>query len=267
VTTYRPRPVVGLTAYRQTTSWWSWEADAALVPGTYLDVVDAAGGQAVLIPPGRRAGTATDPTPAEAGTATGPAEQFGRVLDALDCLVLTGGGDLDAASYGQRAEPQTDGVNRDRDELELGLVQAALSADVPVLAVCRGMQVLNVALGGDLRQHLPEPVGSAHRPRPGAFAPVLVITEPSTMVGDLFGERIEVQCSHHQALATLGRGLKVTARSADGIIEAVELPGHRFVVGVQWHPEEVRDARLFEALVAAAEATAGRSTVSVRSRR
>ncbi len=264
VASSRPRPLIGLTSYRQTTSWWSWERDAALVPGSYLDVVEVAGGQPLLIPPSRTRVPDDDPQ-GGAGPTAGPVSGFERVLAALDGLVLTGGGDVAPGRFGQRADPHTDGADRDRDELELGLVQAALAADLPVLAVCRGLQVLNVALGGDLVQHLPEPAGSVHRPRPGVFGPVRVTTEPSSTVRRLIGESAEVQCSHHQAIAALAPGLVVTATSTDGVVEAVELPGHRFVIGVQWHPEEVGDSRLFEALVAAARSSADQRPVAVRS--
>lgn len=258
------RPLIGLTSYRQNTSWWSWERDAALVPGSYLDVVEAAGGQPVLLPPSR------SPVPEDTrrggpSPAAGPVAGSERVLAALDGLVLTGGGDLAPGRYGQQAGSHIDGANPARDELEVGLVGAALAVDLPVLAVCRGLQVLNVALGGDLVQHLPEPAGSAHRPRPGVFGPVRVMTEPSSTVRRLMGERAEVQCSHHQAIASLAPGLVVTARSEDGVIEAVELPGHRFVIGVQWHPEEVGDARLFAALVAAAGSATDQRPVAVPS--
>lgn len=250
------RPLVGLTSYRQVTSWWSWEADAALVPGAYLDMVDAAGGQPVLVPPSRGSRH-------QAGDRIGSSA---RLVEVLDALVLTGGGDVDARRYAPTADPRNAGTNPDRDALELDLVRAALAADLPVLAVCRGMQVLNVALGGDLVQHLPEPAGSAHRPRPGAFGPVQVTTEPSSTVGRILGGHLEVLCSHHQALGSLAPGLRVTATSADGVVEAVELPGHRFAVGVQWHPEEGRDARLFEALVAAVRTTTERPVVAVPTR-
>jgi gamma-glutamyl-gamma-aminobutyrate hydrolase PuuD len=265
VVTSRSRPLIGLTAYRQTTSWWSWEADAALVPGSYLDVVEAAGGRPVILPPSG-ASRPVGEGQGQTGATSGPPDGLDRLLAAVDGLVLTGGGDLDAARYGQRADPHTAGTNEERDELELGLLGAALAADLPVLAVCRGLQVLNVALGGDLVQHLPEPSGSAHRPRPGAFGTVRVTTEPSSTLRWLFGESADVQCSHHQAIATVAPGLRVTARSADGVIEAVELPGHRFVVGVQWHPEEDGDTRLFEALVASAHSALPRPMAPVHTR-
>jgi len=232
------RPLIGLSAYRQTTSWWSWERDAALVPGTYLDRVWEAGGQPLMIPP-------VDGGPE--GTAGGIA----ALVAVLDGLVLIGGGDVATDRYGQSTDPRAGGTSPDRDQLELDLLAAALDRGLPVLAICRGHQVLNVLQGGDLTQYLPDVVGSdAHQPRPGAFGPVRVWAEPGSWVARTLGERFEVLCSHHQAIRTVGAGLTVTATSADGVIEAVELEGARFVVGVQWHPEESRDRRLFEALVA-----------------
>jgi putative glutamine amidotransferase len=246
----RPRPLVGVTTYRQVTSWWAWERDAALVPGPYLDVIEAAGGQPVLIPPGR------PPGPGSADPCQGAVISRGdrnALVGALDGLVLIGGGDIGADRYGQDDDPRNGGSNPPRDDLELGLLDAALGADLPVLAVCRGIQLLNVYLGGDLVQQLPDVLGSnAHQPRPGTFGAITVTTEPGSTVHRLLGERLDVLCCHHQSVGALGRDLVVTARSADGVVEAVELPGRRFVVGVQWHPEEAGDRRLFEALVEAA---------------
>jgi gamma-glutamyl-gamma-aminobutyrate hydrolase PuuD len=227
--------------YRQTTSWWSWDRDAALVPGTYLDVIEASGGEALLLPP--------------RGEGTGPSGlgRYDRLVATLDGLVLIGGGDLDPARYGADPDPRRGGTSVPRDDLEFGLLSAALAVDLPLLAVCRGMQVLNVGLGGALVQWLPDRLGSTrHQPRPGAFGAVTVVTEPGSAVRDVLGPRTEVLCSHHQAVDRLGTGLVVTARSEDGVVEAVESPEHRFVVGVQWHPEETGDIRLFDALVSAA---------------
>jgi gamma-glutamyl-gamma-aminobutyrate hydrolase PuuD len=244
--------------YRQVTSWWSWERDAALVPGLYLDAVEAAGGQPVLIPPPEM----TDAHSGEGTVGGRPGSQYGRLVSVLDGLVLVGGGDMDAVRYGQEPDARNGGTSQQRDDLEIGLLDQALRSDLPVLAVCRGMQVLNVSLGGDLVQQLPDVLGSNdHQPRPGSFGQVTVRTEPGSTVHRVLGERADVLCSHHQAIAELGQDLVITARSDDGVIEAVELPGHRFVVGVQWHPEESGDIRLFEALVGA---TLGQPEVSSR---
>jgi gamma-glutamyl-gamma-aminobutyrate hydrolase PuuD len=240
------RPLIGVSTYRQITSWWAWERDAALVPGAYLDMVEVAGGDPLLIPP---------PAGSGSGSGSGP-HRYDRLVGALDGLLLIGGGDIDPGRYGQEANPDNGGTNRLRDDLEIGLLDAALARDLPVLAVCRGLQLLNVALGGDLVQKLPDVIGSRdHQPRAGAFGEIAVRTEEGSTVRRLLGEQATVLCCHHQAVATPGRGVRITARSADGVVEAVELPGHRFVVGVQWHPEEAGDARLFEALVAAAQVT------------
>jgi gamma-glutamyl-gamma-aminobutyrate hydrolase PuuD len=173
-------------------------------------------------------------------------------VGALDALVLTGGGDISAARYGGSPDPRNGGTSDQRDGLELAVLAEALHRDLPVLAVCRGLQVLNVGLGGTLVQQLGDTVGTtAHQPRPGAFGTVAVRALHGTTVQQVMGDRFEVLCSHHQAVDALGEGLVVTARSDDGVVEAVELPDHRFVVGVQWHPEESGDLRLFEALVQA----------------
>jgi gamma-glutamyl-gamma-aminobutyrate hydrolase PuuD len=244
-------PLVGVSTYRQVTSWWSWERDAALVPGAYLDLVSAAGGQPVLVPPEH--GT-NHPTRASMRA------RVDCVVAAFDALVLIGGGDVQATRYGQLADPRGAGSSRARDELELALLDAALDRDLPLLAICRGMQLLNVGLGGDLLQHLPDHLGTTvHQPRPGAFGEVAVTTAERSEVRRVLGEHVAVLCSHHQAVATLGERLVATAWSDDGVVEAVELPGHRFVVGVQWHPEENGDRRLFDALVAAARTPEGTS--------
>lgn len=240
------RPLIGVTAYRQVTQWWSWDRDAALVPGVYLDMVVAAGGWPVLLPPLADGG-------AEEGDAVAVARVAGRLVDAIDGLVVIGGGDVAAERYGQQADGRNGGVNQFRDELELQLLDTALERDLPLLAICRGHQVLNVLLGGTLVQQLPDLLGSTrHQPAAGAFGEVTVVTEPGTIVHRLLGDRPVVPCSHHQAVEQLGDSLLVSARSDDGVIEAVEVLGRTFAVGVQWHPEEHGDVRLFTGLVDAA---------------
>jgi gamma-glutamyl-gamma-aminobutyrate hydrolase PuuD len=243
--------LVGVTAYRQETTWWSWDRDAALVPGAYLDVVVAAGGWPVLVPP-LGDGAVDDPAGAVAAVA-------GPLVDTVDALVVIGGGDVSAERYDEAPDPRNGGTNEYRDELEFRLLEAALDRDLPVLAVCRGMQVLNVLLGGTLVQQLPDVLGTTcHQPAPGAFGEVTVHTEPSTIARRLLGDGTAVCCSHHQAVDAVGESLLVSARSDDGVIEAVEVLGRTFVVGVQWHPEETGDRRLFVGLVEAARAVQAR---------
>ncbi|HUI04293.1 MAG TPA: gamma-glutamyl-gamma-aminobutyrate hydrolase family protein [Acidimicrobiales bacterium] len=226
-------PVVGVTTYRQRASWGPWDRVAALVPASYVASVAAAGGLPVLLPP------------CEVGDDAAPA-----LVGALDALVLVGGGDIDPARYGQEPHPATAGVDAGRDASEIALLCAALEAELPVLAICRGMQLLNVHLGGTLIQHVPEALGHAgHQPAAGCFADVEVRTEQGTLAAQIVGESTVVRCSHHQALSDVGAGLVVSARAADGLVEAVELASARFVLGVQWHPEEDGDGRLFDALM------------------
>jgi gamma-glutamyl-gamma-aminobutyrate hydrolase PuuD len=230
-------PLVGLTTYRQDAAWGPWQRPAAVLPVSYVDCVADAGGRPVLLPP---------------SSAAGGNGSAGDVIAVLDALVLVGGGDLDPASYGADAHPATVGVNRRRDESERALLGAALEADLPVLAICRGMQVLNVHLGGSLVQHVPEIVGhSGHQPEPGCFGTTEVRAEADSLVSRVLGASFTVRCSHHQVVDRVGTGLVVTARASDGLVEAVELPSARFVVGVEWHPEEDGDLRLFAALVGA----------------
>ncbi|MGA2838384.1 MAG: gamma-glutamyl-gamma-aminobutyrate hydrolase family protein [Acidimicrobiales bacterium] len=250
------RPLIGVTSYRQDTRWWSWDRDAAVVPGVYLDMVVAAGGWPVLIPP-----TGDGAGGDGAGGAAIVAAVVDPLLDALDGLVVIGGGDVSARRYGQEPDPRNGGVSDRRDELEFELLGAALERDLPILAVCRGHQVLNVLLGGSLIQQLPDVLGSTdHQPRAGAFGEVTVRTEPSTHVHRLLGSEAVVLCSHHQAIDALGESLLVSARSDDGVIEAVEVLGRTFAVGVQWHPEENGDVRLFAGLVDATRSAGTRPT-------
>jgi putative glutamine amidotransferase len=173
----------------------------------------------------------------------------------LDGLVITGGKDVDPARYGQAPHPQTDEPRHDRDAWEFALLAGALRRGLPVLGICRGAQVLNVALGGTLHQHLPDIVGhSRHQTGNAVFSTSRVHIEPGTRLAALIGEYSDEQCYHHQAIAELGDGLIVSARDSDGVIEAVELPGETFVLAVQWHPEErLSDLRLFAAVVEAAK--------------
>ena len=224
------RPVIGITTYVTPASWSYWELDAALIPVAYVEAIDRAGGRALLVPP------------SEAGVE--------ETLGALDGLLFSGGSDLDPQLYDQEPHEETFGVHAERDRAELVLLEGALARDMPVLAVCRGSQVLNVARGGDLVQHLPDVVGDEkHKHTPGMFADHDVTLEDDTRLGALLGERVPVKSHHHQGFGRIGEGLRVVAQAEDGTIEAVEDPHQRFAVGVLWHPEAGEDARLFEELV------------------
>ena len=224
------RPVVGITTYVEPASWGSWQLDAALIPYNYVQAIERAGGTPLLVPPVDKG--------------------IEEILDALDGLLLSGGADLDPETYGAEAHPQTNGLRPDRDRSELALLEGALARDLPVLAVCRGSQVLNVARGGDLVQHLPEVVGSEiHKEVSGVFSEHPVRVDPSSK---LPGDVGPVKSHHHQGLGRIGDGLREVAWADDGTVEAVEDPEKRFAVGVLWHPEAGEDARLFEALVAEA---------------
>lgn len=227
------RPRIGITTYLEPTIWGVWERDAALVPRVYVDAVVAAGGVPLLLPP-----VGTDAS----------------VLDVLDGLIIAGGCDVDPSSYDAQPHPETVDTRPGRDEHEKVLIRAALDRDLPLLAVCRGLQMLNVTLGGTLQQHLPDVVAhDEHRPSPAVFGTTEVKVEPDTLTGRLFGERTSVHCYHHQAIDVVAPGLRVTARAGDGTVEAAEVDGHDFAIGVQWHPEEnPDDLRLFTALTATA---------------
>lgn len=231
------RPVVGLTTYLDRAQFGVWDSRAGLLPAAYLRGISAAGGIAVLLPP-------QPVTP----------EIAARVLDGVSGLVITGGRDLDPAGYGQPAHAETDRPDTTRDAWEFALLAEALRRGLPVLGICRGAQVLNVALGGTLHQHLPDVLGNCgHRAGNGVFTPMPVRTVAGTRLGELLGETCQVQCYHHQAIAEVGAKLVVSARDDDDVIEAIELPGEDFVLAVQWHPEEsLDDLRLFTAIVAAA---------------
>jgi putative glutamine amidotransferase len=219
-----------------------WDREFAMLHASYLAAAERAGGIAVLLP-AQGAGTEEVRDRAEA------------ILDRVDGLVLTGGADVDPARYGQARQERTSPPRVLRDEWEIALATAALRRGVPLLAVCRGLQILNVALGGSLHQHLPDVIGhDGHQPSPGTFGAVEVNTEPGTRTAELIGPRVHVRCHHHQAVARLAPGLTVTGRAADGTVEAVEVACPSFAVGVQWHPEENQeDARLFAALVTAGQ--------------
>ncbi len=224
-------PLIGLTSYTEQAAFGVWDVEAVLLPRNYTDMVFDAGGAPVLLP--------------------SRVESAGAV-DRLDGLVLAGGADIAADRYGASQHPRTGRPRPDRDAAELAVLDRALDLGIPVLGVCRGLQLLNVAMGGSLLQHLPDVVGhTGHNPQPGVYGTVHVDLDPGGRIGALLGPTVETRCHHHQAIDRLADGLVITGRAADGTIEAVERGDREFVLGVQWHPEQ-DDLRLFSALVAAA---------------
>ncbi|MDH6128894.1 gamma-glutamyl-gamma-aminobutyrate hydrolase family protein [Kitasatospora sp. GP82] len=228
------QPLVGITSYLDTAAWGVWRQPAALIPQWYVDAVTRAGGTAVLLPP--------------------QAADTGRLLERLDGLLLSGGPDIAPDRYAADPHPSSGPFHEERDDWELELLNGALELDLPVLGICRGMQLLNVAHGGDLIQHLPEKVGDdGHRIAPATFHQQAVEIQPDSRLGEILGRTAKVPCYHHQAVGRLGTGLRATAWSADRSVEALERPDRRFALGVQWHPEaDPADPRLFEAFVQAA---------------
>ena len=227
------RPVIGITTSLTRARWSYWDQEAALVPAAYVQAIEQAGGRPALIPPSEQG--------------------IEEILDAVHGLVFSGGSDLDPDLYEQQAHEETFGIVPERDRAELALLEAALARDLPLLAVCRGSQVLNVARGGDLVQHLPDVVGDdKHKHTPGTFGDHDVTLEPGTRLAELLGDRAPVKSHHHQGFGRVGEGLRVAAHAEDGTIEAVEDPSQRFAFGVLWHPEAGEDRKLFEELVAAA---------------
>ncbi|MEU8778317.1 gamma-glutamyl-gamma-aminobutyrate hydrolase family protein [Streptomyces sp. NPDC048606] len=233
-----PRPLIGISTYvEESTRYNVWDLPTALVPSGYYELVQAAGGTAVLLPP-------DEP------------ERAAEVLDRLDGLIVSGGPDVDPVRYGAPRDPRTGPAATVRDGWELALIAAALEAGTPLLGICRGMQALNVALGGTLIQHID---GHVHTPGVTSWHPVSPVA--GTRYGELVPEVADVPTYHHQAVERLGRGLVVSAYAEDGTVEAVELPERdRWVVGVQWHPERDKDTRVMASFL---EAAAERSAVAV----
>ncbi len=228
------RPIIALTSYVAPARWGAWKLPAALVPLDYVEAVCAAGGRPVLLPP--------------------MTEGVGETLAIADGLVFSGGPDIDPKNYGATIAGATSEVRPERDAAELGLLRAALAQDIPVLGICRGMQLLNVARGGTLVQHLPDVVHHVgHRTEPGRFDIHAARIRRGTRTAEILGERVSVCSAHHQGIATVGDGLIATAWADDESIEAIEDPRKEFVVGVLWHPEAGDDNSLFEALVLAAQ--------------
>jgi putative glutamine amidotransferase len=230
------RPTIGVTAATENVSYGAWrEIPAVVSPASYVRAVQRAGGRPVLLLP--------DPE---------DAREPDGVLDLIDALIVTGGaGDVDPALYGQEPHPETGPVQEERDAYELALVRGAIDRRMPVLGICRGMQILNVAYGGGIEQHLPDVVGHEnHRHTPGTFADHEVDLEVGSLAARAVGaERAPVKSHHHQGVGEIGDGLVITGRSDDDAVEALEDPSCPFVLGVLWHPEEDEKSQLIKALV------------------
>jgi putative glutamine amidotransferase len=226
------RPVIGITCAIEQARWGPWDTAVVLSPTNYARAVQTAGGLPVLLPPDEA--SVEDPE---------------QVLDMLDALILSGGSDVDPATYGADPHPETRGANELRDRFEVALGRAALERDLPLLGICRGMQMLNVARGGTLEQHLDEV--ETHRHTPGVFGDHEVELDPGSLAARAAGmERVAVKSHHHQGVERVGDGLVVTGRNpVDGIVEAIELPDREFALGVLWHPEEDEGSRVVESLV------------------
>ena len=232
------RPTVGICTALTRANWGVWEQrEAALLAFSYIEAIQRAGGMAVMIPPDARFEDDSD-----------------AMLDLLDGLILAGGNDIDPVHYGAEAHPETHYLVPERDRAELALAVRAIERDIPVLGICRGMQLINVAFGGTLTQHLPDELGhTEHRRTPGSFdgSDHTVRLSAGSLAARAAGEELHTTKSHHhQGIAAVGHGLEVTGYSTlDDLPEAIEAPGRRFVLGVQWHPEADEQSRIVGALV------------------
>ncbi|MFI6105463.1 gamma-glutamyl-gamma-aminobutyrate hydrolase family protein [Streptomyces sp. NPDC051310] len=222
------KPLIGITTYLDPAKWGVWDMRAALLPEVYPRLVRAAGGIAAMLPPD-------------------VPDVAAEVVARLDGLVVAGGADVDPARYGAERDPRTGPPAAERDAWELALIGAALAAGTPVLGICRGMQLLNVALGGTLVQHIDGHTGGL-----GVFARHTVKPVPGTRYEALVPDATTVPAYHHQAVDRLGDGLTASAHAEDGTVEAIESAGAGWAMGVQWHPEMGEDLRVVEGLVAAA---------------
>jgi putative glutamine amidotransferase len=233
------RPIIGITGELEAARWGNWIREAVVSAVSYTRAVERAGGTPVVLPPV-------------------PAHSVPGLIAALDGVVLTGGRDLDPTLYDEEPHEQTEPPDFRRDRFELAVMRAVIDADVPFLAIGRGMHVLNVARGGTLTQHLPERLGNeSHKPDPVKLTTHEVQLSAAGRIGRALSTgEVSVSGAHHQGINRIGSGLLTVAWTQDQVVEAVELQGHAFGVGVQWHPEEGDDLRIFEALVAAAESSA-----------
>ena len=232
-------PVIGICAAVEQARWSHWDQEAALVPLAYVDAVQLAGGLALIIPPDDEA-----------------AEKPDELLDKLDGLILIGGADVDPATYGATPGPHTGATRPERDRFELALAYGAMERGLPLLGICRGGQMVNVACGGTLHQHLPDVVGDDHHlETPGTFSEHEVELDAGSLAARAAGaERIVVKSHHHQAVDEIGEGLRASGHALpDAIVEAIEHPGHGFTLGVLWHPEADERSKIVTALVRAAD--------------
>lgn len=238
------RPVIGICAAIETARWAAWELLVNLSPRSYTLAVQRAGALALILPP--------DDVVAES-----PDE----LLDMIDGLILAGGSDIDPAAYGAKPHPETRGTRPERDRFEIALGTRALERDMPVLGICRGMQMLNVIQGGTLNQHVRD-VGQndLHRHTPGAFTDHGVRLDPGSLAARVVGgESTEVKSAHHQGIEELGEGVVASGYSDDELVEAIEVPEKSFAVGVLWHPEEDERSRVIGSLVEEARSRAARA--------
>jgi putative glutamine amidotransferase len=229
--------VIGICTGLTRAQWGVWDQRAALLPYSYITAIQLAGGIALMVPP--------DP---------GLEREPDEVLDLIDGLILAGGSDIDPSNYGAERHTETKDTVPERDAVELALTRRAVERDMPVLGICRGMQLINVALGGTLRQHLPEDVGHGdHRRSPGSFdgSDHDVRLKAGSLAAQAIGEELHgTKSHHHQGVGVLGAGLVVTGESVlDDLPEAVEDPERRFLLGVQWHPEADEHSPVIGALV------------------
>ncbi|MFL6160575.1 MAG: gamma-glutamyl-gamma-aminobutyrate hydrolase family protein [Marmoricola sp.] len=232
------RPLIGLSSYREPARWGAWDQSADLLPSDYALAVEAAGGTPVILPPTRPY-----------------AEAAAAVVARLDGLVISGGADVRPEQYGEQPHPRTVKWREDRDAWELALLDAAAASDLPTVGVCRGMQVMAVHAGGTLDQHVPDLVGhERHNPGADAFGDTAITIAPDSVLARILEEPPVVACHHHQSVRT-HPGFRAVAWADDGLLEAIEVPGDRLQVAVQWHPEVRSDRGLFRALVEAASAS------------
>jgi len=231
------RPVIGICTKLTQARWSVWDRPAALLPWNYITAVQRVGALALMIPPDEVLEREPD-----------------EVLDLIDGLILAGGADIDPSAYGAERHPKTGTTEPERDRTEIALTRRAVQRGMPVLGICRGMQLINVAFGGTLRQHLPDELGhEEHRRVPGSFdgADHDVRLRPGSFAALAAGEQVHgTKSHHHQGVDVIGDGLEVTGISTlDELPEAIEAPGHGFVLGVQWHPEADEQSRVIAALV------------------